>query len=104
MRAARRSTVAVTAALTLALLGAGLASGLRDASGESSAPGPVTLTLDRPAPDLVGSTLNGSRFDLSDYRGSIVVINAWASWCAPCRTELPLLAGAARTWSADGVV
>ncbi|MBX6751780.1 MAG: TlpA family protein disulfide reductase [Micromonosporaceae bacterium] len=104
MRAARRPTAAVTAALALALLGAGLAAGLRDASGESTAPGPVTLTLDRPAPDLVGSTLDGSRFDLTDYRGSVVVINVWASWCAPCRTELPLLAGAARTWSADGVV
>lgn len=56
------------------------------------------------AADLVGSALDGSHFDLTSYHGSIVVINVWASWCSPCRAELPLLAGAERTWSADGVV
>lgn len=104
MSAARRPTAVLLAALAFVLLGAGLAAGLRDESAESSEPGPATVTLDRPAPDLVGSALDGSRFDLTDYRCSIVVINVWASWCAPCRTELPLLAEAARTWSADGVV
>lgn len=104
MRPARRPVVAVIAAVALALLGAGLAAGLRNESSESSAPGPATVVLDQPAPVLVGSALDGSHFDLADYHGSIVVINAWASWCAPCRTELPLLAEAARIWSAEGVV
>jgi cytochrome c biogenesis protein CcmG/thiol:disulfide interchange protein DsbE len=66
--------------------------------------GPATLVLDQPAPALVGSALDGSRFDLAEQRGSVVVINVWASWCAPCRTELALLAEAARSWSTDGVV
>lgn len=43
------------------------------------------------APDLSGGTLDGDDFSLSDYRGDIVVMNVWASWCAPCRAEAPEL-------------
>ncbi len=42
-------------------------------------------------PALTGSTLNGADFALADYRGDIVVLNVWASWCAPCRAEAPEL-------------
>jgi len=101
--AIRRPGFAVLAAATLALIGVGLGTALRGEP-ESVDPGPATVVLDQPAPDLVGSALDGSPFDLAEYRGSIVVINVWASWCAPCRTELPLLAEAARAWSSAGVV
>lgn len=44
-----------------------------------------------------GRTLDGARLDTADYRGKVVVINAWGSWCPPCRTEAPVLE---RTWVA----
>lgn len=42
-----------------------------------------------PAPDLVGPTLDGGEFVLADHLGEVVVLNVWASWCAPCRAEAP---------------
>jgi peroxiredoxin len=39
------------------------------------------------APDLAGVTLDGDQFSLAAHRGDVVVLNVWASWCAPCRAE-----------------
>jgi thiol-disulfide isomerase/thioredoxin len=43
------------------------------------------------APEISGETLAGEPVTLSDFRGKIVVINVWGSWCAPCRAEAPHL-------------
>ena len=47
------------------------------------------------APQVSGASLTGAPLRLSDYRGRVVVLNFWASWCDPCRAEGPVLA---RLW------
>lgn len=50
-------------------------------------------------PSLTLERLEGGELDLASLRGQPVVINLWATWCPPCRRELPMLAAAARTYS-----
>ena len=60
---------------------------------------------DRKQPGPVeGTTLGGRHVALSDFRGKVVVVNVWGSWCPPCRAEAPMLADAARHLRSKGVV
>lgn len=57
----------------------------------------------RPAPELQMTTLSGERFQLSDLRGSVVVLDFWATWCGPCMKELPIVAEIVDDFSERGV-
>jgi thiol-disulfide isomerase/thioredoxin len=49
--------------------------------------------VEGPAPDFTLKSRSGENIKLSEHRGDVVMINFWASWCAPCRQEMPLLEG-----------
>ena len=57
-----------------------------------------------PIPDLAFVDLEGNAGNLSDYRGKIVLVNFWASWCAPCRKEMPDLVRISNEYAPKGVV
>ncbi len=59
-----------------------------------------------PAPkaQLSLKSIDGQRVRLSDYRGRVVVLNFWATWCVPCAAEIPMLVQAEKYYSPKGVV
>ena len=62
------------------------------------------LVVGNPAPDFMLSTLDGVDVSLSQFRGQPVLINFWASWCTPCREEMPELVRAYEAHKAEGFV
>jgi cytochrome c biogenesis protein CcmG/thiol:disulfide interchange protein DsbE len=69
---------------------------------ESGRGGPSAIAGD-PAPDIVGTTLDGAPFRLADLRGRPVLVNFWGPGCVPCRDEFPLFQAKAVEHAADGL-
>lgn len=69
-----------------------------------SAPGePRELIVGKAMPPTELTLIDGSKMRLADLRGQVVVLNFWATWCVPCRTELPLLDAYYRRLQAKGL-
>jgi cytochrome c biogenesis protein CcmG, thiol:disulfide interchange protein DsbE len=64
----------------------------------------VGIEQGKPVPNITGTTLDGTAFDLASLRGHPVLINFWGPSCVPCREETPLLATLAARHAADGFV
>jgi thiol-disulfide isomerase/thioredoxin len=76
------------AALVTAVLAAGAFAGTDNAGGVLAA--------------YTVKSLDGDKTTLASYRGDIVVVNFWASWCAPCRHELPMMEQWNQSWQGRG--
>ncbi|MTE20443.1 redoxin domain-containing protein [Streptomyces sp. TRM43335] len=107
-----RPSAAVAAAVVGALLLAGC--GGEDAapadggSGKNYVAGTGAVTEvepgeREPAPVLSGETVDGERLSTADYRGDVLVVNVWGSWCPPCRAEMPHLVKVAKETEDQGV-
>jgi thiol-disulfide isomerase/thioredoxin len=57
----------------------------------------------KPAPNVALQTADGARVDLSSYRGKVVLVDFWASWCVPCKTSFPALDALYREYSPQGL-
>jgi len=57
----------------------------------------------KPAPAIEAKLLNGTRFNLAGESGKVIILNFWATWCAPCREEMPALETYYKTHKAEGV-
>lgn len=105
-RAALAPVLVVAAALTLSACGGGGKSGgggdtnfVTNTGGIST----VAKSERQPVNKIAGETLDGTKLDVADLKGKIVVLNVWGSWCGPCRQEAKHFAKAAKETESQGV-
>ena len=100
-----RSLVAV--AVTVGLLAVAGCSDLQGTEGKEWITGSsitVVEAADRVAPvEASGEDLDGDALSVEDHRGEVVVLNVYASWCPPCRKEMPLVGELADAYEPEGV-
>jgi thiol-disulfide isomerase/thioredoxin len=101
--------VLLAVALPSALVLAGCSNDVGSSGNQGYVAGKGIITsvkaADRKQPgEVAGRTLDGKQVSLADFRGKVVVVNVWGSWCGPCRAEAPMLAQASRDLAKKGVV
>lgn len=84
----KKLKIVLTAAMLVIVLGGGYL--LYGFLSEKYGPSAVPETEYQEAPDFTVYDADGNAVKLSDYRGKPVVVNLWASWCGPCKQEMPL--------------
>jgi len=97
-------TLAVVAAVALVVRRTErTAAGAHDTHTASTAPVSKLSTAGmKPVSDLTLKDLSGKQVDLKDFRGKVVLVNFWATWCDPCRGEIPSLIELQKKYGAQG--
>ncbi len=85
------------------LLGTALA-WLTNRSQSSPPPQPAGIELGQTRPDFALVDLNGQIVSAEDFAGQVMLVNFWATWCAPCVREMPVLQAASERWGDSLVV
>ncbi|MFD3418415.1 TlpA family protein disulfide reductase [Streptomyces decoyicus] len=96
---------AAAASLTLSACGDGASGGSSQTRFVQGKNGVSTVKKDerQPAPDLAGETTDGKKLDVADYKGKVVILNVWGSWCGPCIAEAPNFTKVANETKSKGV-
>lgn len=84
-------------------LGAALVVAAVACGGESTRTVASTVTVGQPAPAYAATLLDGTPTSLANHRGEVVLLNVWATWCKPCREEIPALDSLHREFGARGL-
>lgn len=109
IRVRRRTALAAGAAAAALLVSACTSGGTSGGGGNTNfvagKDGISTVAQDKrvAAPELSGETLEGEQLDVADYKGKVVVLNVWGSWCNPCRAEAKYFAKVAEDYADKGV-
>jgi peroxiredoxin len=64
----------------------------------------VPVEVNYPAPDLSLENINGNMESLADFQGKVILVNNWATWCPPCRAEMPTLVAFFTDHAQDGLM
>lgn len=64
----------------------------------------IPASVNFPAPDVQLTNLSGQPVAISDFRGQVILYNAWATWCPPCKEEMPTLQAYYEAYKANGFV
>ena len=95
--------IALVVLLLAALMGGGCSRKAEGPAGDTAAPAPATAAeVGKPMPQYSAKWLDGSQFNLAAERGNVVLLNLWATWCGPCRFEIPELQQMHEKFSAQG--
>jgi peroxiredoxin len=95
----RDPVVLIVIALVVTVM---LAFGIRMAR-KSSAAEPASTATGQVAPDFTLTSLDGKTVHLSDFRGKAVMLNFWATWCEPCKIEMPWFVELQKQYASQGL-
>lgn len=59
--------------------------------------------LNKPAPNFSLSDIDRKRRNLNEWKGKLIILNFWATWCVPCKTEIPILNEVQKTYASEGL-